>query len=402
MTQVYSKALQKTISADRIIGKVKGNKNGPTVIYFSGIHGNETAGVFALQEVLSKIKSQNQIIKGTIYGVLGNRKALELDQRYVDVDLNRIWTKPNLESLNKKKGLNNEEKEQIELFHLLKEILNSNNGPFYFIDLHTTSSKTLPFITIDDAIINRKFSRLFPVSIVLGIEEYLTGPLLSYINTLGYVSLGFESGQHYEKEAIINGVAFIYLSLVFTNAIDKTEVLDFEKYYNQLLMASKKTREISEVIYLHKIKEDEVFKMKLGFKSFQLIKKGTSLALSNNSEIKSKYNAKIFMPFYQTKGKEGFFLIKRINPLFLKLSVLLRKFRIDNFFILFPGVSWENRKTGVLQVNLKVAKFMVKPLFHLLGYRNKQVNKTHLKLYNRERISKIGMYKNEAWFKKRC
>ena len=402
MTQVYSRALQKTISVDRIIGEIHGNKKGPTVVYFSGIHGNETAGVFALHEVLNSIKSQKHTIKGTVYGVLGNRRALELDQRYIDVDLNRIWTKSNLEALNKKDNLNNEEKEQVALFYLLKEILKNNNGPFYFIDIHTTSSKTLPFITIDDAIINRKFSKLFPVTIVLGIEEYLTGPLLSYVNTLGYVSLGFESGQHYEKEAITNGVAFIYLSLVFTNAIDKTDVLDFNKYYNQLLIASKIPTEISEVIYLHRIKDDEDFKMKPGFKSFQFIKKGTPLALSNNSEIKSKYNAMVFMPFYQTKGSEGFFIIKRIHPLFLKLSMLLRKFRIDNFFILFPGVTWENRKEGVLQVNLKVAKFMVKPLFHLLGYRNKQVNKTHLKLYNRERISKKEMYKNEAWYKKPC
>ena len=226
--------------------------------------------------------------------------------------------------------------------------------------------------------------------------------VISLFAGCGGLSLGFESGQHYEKEAITNGVAFIYLSLVFANSIDKKNVLDFSKYYNQLFIASKKTTEISEVIYLHKIKEDEVFKMKPGFKSFQFIEKGTSLALSNNTEIKSKYSAKVFMPFYQTKGSEGFFIIKKINPLFLKLSMLFRKFRIDNFFILFPGVSWENRKEGVLQVNLKVAKFMVKPLFHLLGYRNKQVNKTHLKLYNRERISKIDMYKNEAWYKKRC
>ena len=42
--------------------------------------------------------------------------------------------------------------------------------------------------------------------IVLGIEEYLQGPLLSYINTLGYVSLGFESGQHDNKQAILKAM----------------------------------------------------------------------------------------------------------------------------------------------------------------------------------------------------
>jgi succinylglutamate desuccinylase len=399
MAQVYSKALQKTISVERIIGEIKGNKKGPTIVLFSGIHGNESAGVFALQEVFNSIKSKNQIVKGNIYGVLGNPKALELNQRYVDSDLNRIWTSSNIKALKTKERLNTEEKEQVELYYLLKKILKNNIGPFYFIDLHTTSSGTLPFITINDAIINRKFSKLFPVPIVLGIEEYLNGPLLSYINELGYVSLGFESGQHDERNAITNGVAFIYLSLVFTNILSKADIKSFNEYYNQLINASNNLAEIFEVIYLHKIKDDESFKMKTSFKSFQKVKKGEVLAVSNNKEIASKYNAKIFMPLYQTNGREGFFIIKRIKPFFLKLSVLLRQFKVDNFFVLFPGVSWENRERKVLQVNLKTAKFMVRPLFHLLGYRNKQVNKTHLKLYNRERVAKVEMYKSETWYK---
>lgn len=77
------------------------------------------------------------------------------------------------------------------MFTLLEDIINSNFGPFYFIDFHTTLSKTLPFITINDVVIDRKFSKFFLVPIALGIEEYLNGPLLSYINELGYVSLGF-------------------------------------------------------------------------------------------------------------------------------------------------------------------------------------------------------------------
>ena len=402
MAQVYSKALHKTISVERIIDKIQGNKDGPTVIFFSGIHGNECAGVFALQEVLTAIKTQKHNIKGTIYGLTGNLKALELNQRYLENDLNRIWTNPLLETLKSKDELTIDEKEQAELFHLLKEILKNNNGPFYFIDLHTTSSKTLPFITINDAIINRKFSKQFPIPIVLGIEEYLNGPLLSYINEFGYVSLGFESGQHDDKDAIINAVAFIYLSLSFTNIINKEEILGFETHYNQLNNASNGIKDIFEIIYLHKIIATEAFKMKTGFKSFQTIKKGETLAISNNKNIVSKFTAKIFMPLYQTKGGEGFFIIKKIKPLYLKLSVLLRKVRADNFFVLFPGVSWENADQKVLLVNLRTAKFLVKPLFHLLGYRNKQIDKTHLKLYNRERVARVDMYKKEEWYKKRC
>jgi hypothetical protein len=396
MIKVYNKALDKSINIERIIGKITGKTKGPTIVFFGGIHGNETAGVFALSEVLHKINPDQ--VNGVIYGITGNLNALNSNQRYIYEDLNRIWLNENLEITKEKKQLSNEKKEQYELNNILKNILEKESGPYYFIDLHTTSSKTLPFITINDALINRKFSKLFPVPVVLGIEEFLDGPLLSYINQLGYVSLGFESGQHLDKSAITNSIAFIFLSLVFSRVIDENNVLNYNYYYKQLKTTTGNNNQIFEVVYLHKIKEGEVFKMKTGFKSFQNINKRQVLAISNETNVTSSFNAKLFMPLNQKKGKEGFFIIKKINPFFLKLSEILRKIRIDNLLIILPGITWKDRKKGILQVNLKVAKYMVKPIFHLLGYRNKQVNDTSIFLFNRERTSKKKMYKNQSWY----
>ena len=400
MAKVYSKALQKTTSVNRIIGKIKGDTTKPTIVFFAGIHGNETSGVFALQEVLKNIQSLNT--QGSVYGISGNLKALEVNKRYIDEDLNRIWTHERLLQLKNNHKLNIEEQEQTELFDILKGIITTNSGPFYFIDFHTTSSKTLPFITINDALINRKFSRLFPVPIVLGIEEYLNGPLLSYINELGFVSLGFESGQHDEVQAVSNHVSFAYLALVYTKILNKEDVVDYDKHYNRLKKASENESAISEVVHLHKIIGNEKFKMLNGFKSFQNIKKGTPLAISNNKEVVSKHDATLFMPLYQEVGDDGFFIIRRIRPFFLSLSAVLRKFKADNLLVLFPGISWEDKRKHVLQVNLKVARYFAKPIFHLFGYRNKRIDRTHVSLYNRERISKVAMYKNEDWFKRKC
>lgn len=396
MIQVESIKNAKKITTNRLIGKIQSATKGPTIVFFAGIHGNEKAGVTALKTVFNEFTEED--IKGTVYGILGNLKALEKNQRYLDEDLNRIWTREQLQTIMQKVNLNTEEKEQKELFTLLNEIIQKNSGPFYFIDFHTTSSKTLPFITINDAIINRKFSNMFPVPIVLGIEEYLNGPLLSYINELGYVSLGFESGQHEDEVAIANCISFIHLTMVFSNALDIEKVIGFPIHYNQLKSQSKNLDQIFEIIYLHRIQEDEDFKMKQGFKSFQDIKKKTILATSNNKPIYSKKSAKIFMPLYQTKGKEGYFIIKRINPFFMNLSTILRRIKVDNLLAFLPGVFWENDKKSVLVVNLKIARFFAKSIFHLLGYRNKQVDATHMKLYNRERTSKTTMYKTQTWY----
>lgn len=396
MTEVFSKALHKTIAVDRIIAHIEGSHKGATIVFFAGIHGNETAGVFALERVMKTITPE--MIQGTIYGISGNLQALKTNQRYLDKDLNRLWTKDQLELLMLKNQFHTEDYEQLELFKLVKQITTSSTGPFYFIDFHTTSSKTLPFITINDALINRKFSKLFPVPIVLGIEEYLNGPLLSYINELGYVSLGFESGQHDEKEAIDNCISFIHLALVFAKIMTADEVPDFQEHYDQLQFNAHDVTDIFEVVFLHQIKTNDDFKMKEGFESFQNITKGTVLATHNKEILKSTYDARLFMPLYQKKGQEGYFIIKPIKPFFLKLSAVLRHLKFDSLLVLFPGITWENKNKQVLKVNLKVVRFFAKSIFHLLGYRNKKADATHLLLYNRERTSKIEAYKNQTWY----
>jgi len=397
MTEVHSKALKKPTFVSRIIKKLEGSKKGITVVVFAGIHGNENSGIFAIQEVFKRIEQFD--INGTIYGVSGNLKALEVNKRFIDEDLNRIWTFENLERLIRKKELNTEEKEQSELFDLLNEIVSLNPGPFYFLDLHTTSSKTLPFITISDALINRRFSKLFPVPIVLGIEEYLNGPLLTYINQLGYVSLGFESGQHDEINSIKNHMSFLFLVLVYTRVIKQEDIIDFKDHYNAINNASNNHTEIYEVVHLHRIKQNDVFKMINGFNSFQPIKKGILLAESNGKQIKSEKKGILFMPLYQEIGEDGFFIIRKVKPIFLRLSAILRKTKADNLLVLLPGIHWENKRKHVLKVDLKIARFYVKQIFHLFGFRSKQVDETHLKLYNRARNARTKLYEKESWFK---
>ena len=50
MIKVYSKALDQSIEVDRLIGQIRGEQPGPTIIFLGGMHGNEPSGVFALQK----------------------------------------------------------------------------------------------------------------------------------------------------------------------------------------------------------------------------------------------------------------------------------------------------------------------------------------------------------------
>ncbi len=387
----------------RLIFQLENDKAGPTLVFFGGVHGNETAGVKALMELKKTISTYREYIKGNVYAIVGNLKGVQQNKRFIDEDLNRMFTKASILSIeqNSLQKLNSELEEQKELLNCIHTILEKNKGPFYFIDFHTTSSKTLPFITINDAMINRRFAKCFPVPVVLGIEEYLEGPLLSYINQLGYVSLGFESGQHDDEDAVKNALSFSYLSLTYCGVIDQKHLSGFNEHYHVLKKHNGGIENTFEVVYKYTIKENEIFKMLPNFKSFQSVKKGDNLALSDGQKITSPYSGMLFMPLYQSQGKDGFFIIKSIPKFFLQLSIILRKLKVENLLVCLPGIARDKNDREILTVNLTVARFLAKPFFHLLGYRSRTINQNRLMLYNRERVAKTVSYSNTNWFKER-
>ena len=401
MVKIYSKGLDQSVEIDRIIGHIKGKLPGPTLVFIAGIHGNEPAGVFAMQHVLQRIKEDQISTRGSIYAISGNLKALANGKRFQKEDLNRIWTKERLEKINRPEPtsqLDDELKEQREIYTIIQEILASEDGPFYFMDLHTTSSKTAPFLTVNDSLLNRKFTSQYPIPIILGIEEYLNGPLLNYINELGYISFGYEGGQHDDPLAIQNHISFIYLTLVFSGAIKKTDI-DYKKHDELLLGYLKSDSKIYEIYQRFEIRENEKFSMLPGFINFEPIKKGQQLAQSNGKMVTASKNGKIFMPLYQKQGDDGFFEIRSVNPIFLKLSAAMRKLRFDHIFTILPGVQWISNKKDELMVDLRIARFFTKQFFHLMGYRSKQIDKDHLRMKNRETASKTKEYRYTTWFK---
>ncbi len=389
----------KTVAGERILCRMTSDKPGPTVVFFGGIHGNEPAGVAALTEVTKTLKCEGAALdKGSLIGIRGNLPALLQKERFLDHDLNRIWSRSRLEIVLAKPEheRSSEERELVLIYQLIQEVLQSYSPPFYFIDLHTTSSRTRPFITINDSIINRYFSRIFPVPVILGIEEYLDGPLLSYINELGYVALGFESGTHDDPAAIRNAEDFIWLTLVYAGLLP--DYRGREESYNRLDRASESDHDFYEIFYRHKLPDAHTFKMNEGFKSFQPLPKGTVLGFEAGSPVAMQKKGILFMPLYQKQGEEGFFLIRKTPSWALKLSARLRKWKTHELLRRLPGVRWTDSEKDKLEVDLSVARFMNRPIFHLLGYRSRQRDKTHLIISNREHKARNSDYKNPFWF----
>lgn len=400
MAKVYSKALDHSIEVQRLIGQLQGEEAGPSIIFTGGIHGNEPAGVFALRRVLGEIRCKRIPLHGNIYALSGNLWALERGERYHKADLNRLWTTGRMEHLMEGKlELSSEDVvAQVDIFQRIREILATEKGPFYFMDIHTTSSSTTPFLTVNDSLLNRRFTSQYPVPVILGIEEYLDGPILSYINELGYVAFGFEGGQHDSQAAIENSVAFIYLSMVFAGILEAGDI-DFHHYYSKLARNPVTSQGMYEIYDRHSIARGEHFSMKPGYHNFQKIRKGEEVATSDGKPVRAAENAMIFMPLYQWRGEDGFFVIRRIRPFFLRLSAILRRAGFDRWLPLLPGVNWANEKHDSLRVNLKIARFMAREFFHLMGYRSRHHLKGYLLVKSREAASRDEEYRQADWYR---
>jgi hypothetical protein len=369
----------------RILGEFYGTNNGPTVIIFAGIHGNEKAGVHASHQVIHKIKERNIKFKGNLYIILGNINALNKGIRFEKVDLNRIWQHDHITDIETRGGhLNAEEREQSDILTIIRNILIHQPGPFYFLDLHTTSSPSVPFITISDSLNNRKFSSNFPIPVVLGIEEYLNGPLLTFINEYGHIALGFEGGSHNAPSSIVNCEAFIWKALVHSKCMEATELADYDQYkkvFSDLCCEY----QFFAIKYRYELKEQEQFAMRPGFENFEPIEKNEYLATSNGQEILSPRGGRIFMPLYQELGEDGFFVLTRISKFWLGLSVIARKMKFNNFLRLVPGVKKDPENNYTLIVNPKLARFMARPIFHLFGYRQQMYKDDKLHFIKRDR-----------------
>jgi predicted deacylase len=374
MISVRSKALDKEIEINREIGHFGSDKTGPTIVVFAGIHGNEPSGVFALEQIYSFLNKSKPAFRGQLIALAGNASALAKGERYIEQDLNRIWHAEFIKKMNNG-GFSQDEilpdiNEQIEIYKQIENIFKTHKPPYYFIDLHTTSAESVPFITLNDTLRNRDFALRFPMPSILGIEEFLSGTMLSFVNELGPVAIGFEAGSHDVLSSIENHISCIWLTLVFAGALDEDEVPDFTRHYNSLKGQSNDSKKVFEIRFRHQRTEEEGFEMLNGFTNFMPIKKGQHLANNKYGGIYAKETGRMFLPLYQKKGDDGFFIVREIKMFWLKVSSKLRTYNAERLLKYLPGINLDNSDTHTLRINAKIARWLFLELFHLLGYRH--------------------------------
>ena len=300
----------------RLIGKIEGDPKGPTVVFSGGIHGNEPAGVLALLRVFNKIKEDNIQIAGNLLALIGNRKALHANQRYLSDDLNRLWTPHNIHQLHNggfnKNELNPELDEMIEIDKLLISFIkNKNPNNRYFIDLHTTSAATIPFAAIDKMKKSIEFAMQLPIPFIINLDEYLQGTLLHYLDHINFSAMVFEAGRHEDPISVDIHEALIWLVLYTSGAIQFKDVPNYDALMTILSGINQNPHQVFKITHREPTNNGS-FKMLPGFINFQPIKRGQPIATYNSNPINAQHDGFIFMPLYQKQGLDGYFIVEKI------------------------------------------------------------------------------------------
>lgn len=374
----------------RVIGHIKGAQAGPTVLAIGGMHGNEPSGVIALRRVIQRLEGLKDHFRGEFIALTGNMGALEKGRRFIDQDLNRMWKlQPDLSELAEIPDCY-EAQEMAALQAEVDQAIDSRRGPLVFLDLHTTSAESPPFLLIGDTLRNRRFVEDLQLPIILGLEEQLNGPFLSYLNTKGHISMGFEAGQHDDPISVENHFSLIWLILAKAGCLDENQIPDIKANREWIASCTDSAlKNFFEVRHRQAIREDENFKMKPGYHSFQEISAFEHLANNRHGKVRAPEKGRIFMPLYQDQGDDGFFLVRRVARFWLRVSVIMRKLRLDKLLPYLPGFRRHAEHPEMLVVNPRVVRWFGPQILHLLGYRRRSRRQGKL-LFIKRRFDRKG------------
>ena len=301
-----------------LIGWVEGRSEGPLLLCVGGLHGNEPAGVRALEEIADRVRARRCLIEGDFVAVAGNLQALDANRRFLSYDLNRAWTRSRIENARDRTRSANdgdvlpEDRELLRMLAVLDEVAARKRGPVHVLDLHSTSGGGGPFSTAADRSAHRRFVTAIPVPMVRQLNVHLAGTLTRYLDRLGYTTAVFESGQHEEPEARERAASAIWLAIRAAGLLADPDVPEARRGYKALERERRHLPQVLEMTYRHAIRQEDRYATRPGYRSFQPVRAGQVIGDDRHGEVVTPKGGRLLMPLYQELGEEGFFIVRDI------------------------------------------------------------------------------------------
>lgn len=308
------------MESKRIIGKYGGIEKGPLLIGIAGMHGNEPAGVKALETTFQLLEREPIVnpgfsFIGSFIGLVGNLNAFNKGKRFIEKDLNRQWHPSNVNHIRNAKAakLAPEDLEIKELISVIDHAIEEFQPErIILLDLHTTSAKGGIFSIATDKPESIRIAVELHAPVILGMLKGITGTTLHYFADENFqvptIAVAFEAGHHENPISVKRSISAIINCMRTIGCVRKEDV---ENHHDEMLIEySKGLPRIAELLTVHTIADEDGFKMKPGYKNFQQVYKNEILGEDKRGQVLSPYDGLILMPLYQPQGKEGFFIIR--------------------------------------------------------------------------------------------
>ena len=308
----------------RVIGHYRGTEAGPLVIAIGGLHGNEPAGVLALERLFELLEEEPRInpgftFRGELLALRGNLAALSSGKRYLDVDLNRIW-EPRRRDPQQTFGTA-EEAELDGLLAAIEHVVDDDPiSPVVLLDLHTTTADGGIFTITSDDQASLNLAAELSVPVIKGMFTGLTGTTLHYFRGQHFGhnrpsrGITFEAGQHDDPASADRALA---ATVALLRAVGCVRAEDVSTEHDTLLRESTHALpRFTELAYVHRIYPGRRadFEMAPGYRNFQPVHRGEQLAKDHNGPIAAPCDGYLLMPLYQEQGEEGFFIVRDYRP----------------------------------------------------------------------------------------
>lgn len=311
----------------RIIGQFTGKEPGPLAILFGAIHGNEPAGIRAIEEVFRILDRQATRdpafdVKGTVIGLVGNLEAFAAGQRFLEKDLNRIWTIDHLQRVLQTEAghRHGDDREMAALYEIIRQkVRDIQPETLVLLDLHTTSAEGGIFCIPADDNGSLRLAKELHAPVILGLLGGINGTLLDFAAGKHFevgaypkytVGVAFEAGQHEDPLSVSRSISAILACLKACGAL-KPEAL--ESAYDQVLEQHNASfPKVTRLRHAHHIRQGDAFRMRPGYVNFQPVRAGEHLADDAGGPILAPDKGLILMPLYQTKGSDGFFIVEEV------------------------------------------------------------------------------------------
>ena len=293
----------------RVVFRLRGEAPGPMLIVLGGIHGNEPAGLHAVEPLLSRLS----LDAGDFVVLSGNRAALAEGVRYLERDLNRGWSDEAIAALPRTGG-SPEDDEQLSLLGAIEDALADARGPVTFLDLHTTSAAGHPFVVVGDDPAHRTLAHAFGLPVFLGLVGKLSGALTPWLCTRGVTAIAIEGGQNDDEWSVVRHTAAIRIALVECGLLAPSSLGPLNLSRRLLENAREDLPHEIEIVSRYAITPEDEFVMQPGFSNIHPVRAGTLLARDRHGEIRAPEDGLVVMPLYQGQGDDGFFMGRAVAP----------------------------------------------------------------------------------------